>query len=352
MNSNKILIKDFDYVSSVSFLNWQEFKGKSFFITGATGLIGTAVVGTLAYLNKKYNLNISITLLVRNISNAKKIFENHFNTEISMIEGTIENLPLISKKVDFIIHCASPTSSTFFAEKPVETIRTTVQGTWNVLEFAKNAQISGMVFLSSMEVYGTPDSDEKITENHSSNLDLSLPRNSYPESKRLCELLCVSFHAEYSVPVKILRLTQTFGPGVNYNDKRVFAEFARCVIDNNNIVLGTTGETKRNYLYTIDAVAAILVVLLDGKNGQAYNAANEDTYISIYDMAKFVITNFNPDLDVIIDKKASIGRGFAPILHMNLDTSKLRALGWFPHYSLYEMYDNMISWMKEKEVEK
>ena len=76
------------------------------------------------------------------------------------------------------------------------------------------------------------------------------------------------------MPTRIVRLTQTFGTGVSYNDGRVFAEFARCVIEQRDIILKTKGETKRSYLYTADAVTAILTVLLNGETGAAYNAAN------------------------------------------------------------------------------
>lgn len=113
-------------------------------------------------------------------------------------------------------------------------------------------------------------------------------RACYPESKRMCENLCACYMKEYGVPVNIVRLTQTFGPGVEYDDGRIFAELARCVIEKRDIVLHTKGETKRNYLFTKDAVNAIITVLLHGENGQAYNAANEETYCSILEMANMV----------------------------------------------------------------
>jgi nucleoside-diphosphate-sugar epimerase len=79
------------------------------------------------------------------------------------------------------------------------------------------------------------------------------------------------------VPAVILRATQTFGPGVKYEDGRVFAEFMRCAVEKRNIVLKSDGSTERCYLYTADAVSAILVALLKGEPGQAYTVANKDT---------------------------------------------------------------------------
>ena len=123
--------------------------------------------------------------------------------------------------------------------------------------------------------------------------------------------------------LKVIRLTQVFGPGVKYDDSRVFAEFARCVLEKKNIVLHTKGETKRNYLYTFDAVTAVLTVLLKGENGEAYNAANEETYCSIYEMAQMVANDIGNDIFVEIVEKNINDFGYAPTLKMNLDTDEI-----------------------------
>ena len=222
-------------------------------------------------------------------------------------------------------------------------------GTSKVLEAAVKSNVKSMVFLSTMEVYGTPETDEKIFEDHGTNLDMAKIRSCYPESKRLCELLCSSYFSEYGVPVKTIRLTQTFGPGVGYSDGRVFADFARCLIEKRDIVLKTKGETKRNYLYLADAVTAILTVLTKGENGQLYNAANEATYCSIYEMAELVASLAEDEsCHVVIDETGCEKRGFAPTLKMNLDTSKLRSLGWRPTCDLKQMFEILVSDMQLK----
>ena len=94
-----------------------------------------------------------------------------------------------------------------------------------------------MVYLSSLEVYGTPEKDaDLITENDYGYIEPLSVRSSYSEGKRMVECLCASYAHEYSVPVKIARLSQTFGPGVAYEDGRVFAEFARCALEQRDIV--------------------------------------------------------------------------------------------------------------------
>lgn len=316
-----------------------ELNGKKVLLTGATGLIGSSIVKVLE------NYNVKIVAVVRNIEKAKKILGKY--TNIDYLNYDIVDIPIENMKIDYVIHAAANTSSESFVDEPVEIIMNAINGTRRILEIAKYNNVKGMVYLSSMEVYGCPKSDLKISEDSESNLNTMSVRSSYPISKRVCENLCASYAGEYKVPVKVIRLTQTFGEGVVYDDKRVFAEFARCVLEKKNIVLKTKGETRRSYLYTKDAAMAVLTVLVKGKISEAYNAANEKTYCSIYEMAKLVVDKCsNNKIKVIIDESEnSFKYGYAPTLHMNLDTSKIRMLGWNPTIDLEKMYKRMIEWM-------
>lgn len=325
---------------------FDELGNKSILITGATGLIGSAIVNSFLSYNEHSPKKIHAILYVRNMRKALDLFGDR--ADISYIEGDICNPLSENIKVDYIIHAASQTSSKAFVQNPVEVALTSILGTKNMLEFAIKSEVNGFVYLSSMEVYGTPQTDEKISELTGTNLDTMQVRSSYPESKRICESLCCSYAAEYHVPSKVVRLTQTFGPGVLYNDGRVFAEFARCAIEGKNIILHTKGETRRSYLYVQDAVTAILTVLLKGKAAEAYNAANEETYCSIREMAEMVAHLYpqNP-IVVQVQEESAETHGYAPTLHMNLDTSKLRGLGWTPKTGLAEMFCSMIGYMRK-----
>lgn len=314
-------------------------------ITGATGVIGQALIRKI---RKEYS-NVCIIAMVRNKDRAIKLFGEESEDFIYLVGDVCSIIPE-ELDIDYIIHGASQTSSRAFINEPVETIMTAFQGTKNMLDIAKLSNVKGFIYLSSMEVYGIPSTDEKIDETHCTDLDTMKVRSCYPESKRMCESLCTSYMFEYGVAVKVVRLTQTFGPGVKYNDSRVFAEFARCAIEGMNIVLKTKGDTKRNYLYTEDAAEAILKVLLHGTDGEAYNAANEETYCSIYEMASMVAEKFaHGKIEVIFDNQINVEElGYAPVLHMNLDASKLRSLGWKAEYGLEDMFKNMIEDMKER----
>lgn len=314
------------------------FFGKKVLITGATGLIGkTMVFRLLSYGAEVY-------AIVRDTSRAQKIFGSR--GQLHFIEADITTAPLQNLGIDYMIHGAANTSSRAFVKEPVSIVKTNIGGTIRMLELAKQNPVKSFIFLSSMEVYGTPSSDEKILETYSSNLDTMSVRSCYPESKRQCENLCTCYATQFGIPAKVIRLTQTFGPGVSYNDQRVFAEFARCVIEGKDIVLHTKGDTKRCYLYTEDATDAVFYVLLFGNTGEAYNAANEATYCSIYEMASMVAKRFGKGrVSVRIQEDNPGCFGYAPTLHMNLDTGKLRKLGWQPKTGLEEMFARLVESM-------
>ena len=160
----------------------------------------------------------------------------------------------------------------------------------------------------------------------------------------MCESLCVSYCSQFGVPATIARLTQTFGPGVQSNDNRVFAEFARCATQKRDIILHTKGETKRSYVYTADAARAILSILLLGTPAQAYNVANSNTYCTIYEMAQMVAGDLAENkISVRLELTDAEKLGYAPVLHMNLDISRLCQLGWRPNYGLSDMFRRMIA---------
>jgi len=349
MWENEIYINDIKGILESNSINFNKFNDKNILITGATGIIGSMLVNTLLYANKIKKINCNVYAMVRNKEKAEQKFGKQLKEDLNLniVCNDIKEQINIKQKIDYIIHAASETSSQNFINNPLETIKTTLLGARNVLEFDKKNKSEKTIFLSTMEVYGTPHTDEKIKENHETNLMTDEVRNCYPISKRMAENIFFSYSETYKLNIDVLRLTQTFGPGVNYSDKRVFAEFARCVLEQKNIVLHTKGNTKRNYLYLGDAISAILTVLTSNISNEIYNVANEETYCSIYEMAKLVAEKCsNNSIEVKIEEEDINKYGFAKTLNMNLDTTKIRNLGWEPTTNLEEMYKKLIKTMK------
>ncbi|MBO7721187.1 MAG: NAD-dependent epimerase/dehydratase family protein, partial [Kiritimatiellae bacterium] len=256
---------------------------ESVVVTGATGLVGSALVRRFAAEGCR------VTAAVRDTARAERMFAPLGGVRVVAWDVT-SPFPgdAASAAADWFVHAASETSSRAFVERPVETVGSVVAGARNALEFARSARVRSMVFLSTMEVYGVP-SAENVTERDYGYLDPLSVRSCYPEAKRLAENLCVSYAAEYGVPVKIARLAQTFGEGVRRDDTRVFAEFARAVAGGRDIVMKTGGETARCYCYIGDAVAAVETILAKGENAAAYSVANEDTFCTVREMAEALV---------------------------------------------------------------
>lgn len=327
----------------------EKLSSSSVLVTGATGLIGKNLIQALLYADKYLNLNICIYAYVREIKRAKTIFSEFENeNNLKYIEGEITNSKInLCEDIDYIIHGAAVTESRFFVEKPVETINVGIIGTENILEFAKYKKVKSVVYLSSMEVYGEVNDKKELKESDIGYLNPLSIRSSYSESKRMIENICVSYYSEYRIPVKIIRLAQTFGPGVNYNDKRVFAEFARCAIEKKAIVLHTEGLSERMYLYTLDAVKAIITVLIKGENGEAYNAANEKTYCSVMQMAEMIQRKITKNaIEILVDVDSTKTGYYSPEHHLYLNTNKLKSLGWKAETDLLQAYKRMIGAME------
>ena len=308
---------------------WYDLKGKTIFITGGTGLIGTTLIYALDFMNRQLDLGLSVMALVRNVEKAETRFSQiESDGFLSFVEGSVEELPPISDQVDYIIHGASQTASRQFVDHAVETIKTSVLGTMNLLELAKRKHSAGLVYMSSMEVYGYPERGHIVKEDEIGTLTPLDLRNSYPISKIMAESLCCAYAKEYGVHANMIRLTQTYGAGYGESDRRIFAYFDQCVKEKKNIVLKTKGETERAYLTAIEAVTAVLTVLLKGKSGQAYNAADDSTYCSIAEMAERIAEK--NDISVEYDIQDASVNGFPKPLYMKLDTSLLQQLGWKP----------------------
>lgn len=348
--SEDILQEDLESIAQ-KFPFADELQGKTVLVTGATGLIGSQVVGALLSMNRLRSTGVKVIAFARSREKAEKVFGTLLEGEdLSLALGDVNQPISLEEPVDYIVHGASATSSQYFVSHPVETISTALDGTRHVLELAKQKQVRGLVYLSSLEVYGTPAADAGlIGESYSGYLDPLQVRSSYSEGKRMAECLCAAYASEYGIPVKVARLSQTFGPGVAYNDGRVFAEFARCAIEGRDIVLHTAGNTVRSYCYSRDAVNALLYILLRGNSGEAYNVTNMDTAVSIREMALLVCgLNEKGKIQLQFDMPENLASfGYNPEMVIRLDSRKLQSLGWHAEVGLQEMFRRLIGSMAD-----
>lgn len=343
-----VLEEDFDKITKRD-ISWDALQNSSFVITGATGLIGSLIVKYLLYANRTMNFGAKIYAVVRNVEKADKIFAEEKTDALTYVVADLTKEKVNCEgDCDYIVHAAAVTASKVMVSDPVGTICTSIDGTEKMLQLAVEKKAKAFIYISSMEIYGQPTVGGKTAEKDLGYVDIENVRSCYPEGKRMCECLCTAYVAQYGVNVISARLAQTFGAGILPTENRVFAQFARSVMRGENIVLHTTGESEGNYVYTADAIAAIMTLLVKGKAGEAYNIANEDSHITIRNMAELVAREIAGEkIQVVIDiPEDSVSLGYAPPVKMWLDASKMRELGWKPEIGLVEAYKRMICWMK------
>lgn len=343
-----VLAEDFEAVAQ-SDLPWEAFKGRSFVVTGATGLVGSLLVRALLYCDRVHGLGTKVYALVRSVEKAKQIF-SETNAPEYLVADLAKDEIAGDFACDYVIHAAAVTTSKLMVSDPVGTIRTAIDGTEKLLKLAVEKKAQAFVYISSMEVYGQPKTDGKTAEKDLGYIDISTVRSCYPEGKRMCECLCNAYAAQYGLNVKSARLAQTFGAGILPTENRVFAQFARSAVNGENIVLHTTGESEGNYVYTADAIRAILLLLVKGESGEAYNIANEQSHTTIRNMAELVAEQIaGGAIKVVLDiPQDASSLGYAPPVKMWLDASKMRALGWEPTVGLADAYRRMIRYMGEQ----
>lgn len=326
---NKFVNEDKKYLSNLAIE--LGLSNKTFLISGATGMIGKILVDVLLEITKPSNIYV----MGIDINECDKVFRGK-----GLNYSSFNSLLSIDKKIDYIFHLASPTNSKFLAGNPVEVIDFVYTSTKKMLDFAKNKN-SSLLFISSMEVFGEICDEKKRGENELGYISLEATRSSYPETKRLCELLVKSFSQEYGTKCYSARLAQTFGAGTPIDDSRVFGYFARCVKDKQDIILNTTGETFGNYSYISDTISAFFFILTKGKNGECYNVVGDNTRSTIFNVAQLVAKEIAHN-EISVKIETNNNSIYPMPTKLNMDNSKLKSLGWKPSFSLLDMFIRMI----------
>lgn len=314
-----------DDIKRVASLNlpWEKLEHCNILITGATGLIGSCVVEVLM---SRPGINYHVYASSRNEARLHRFadFSNFPNFHFFQYDVTEP----LRNEIDFqyIIHAASNASPNYFATKPVEIIKSNINGVANLLDYGLQHGLKRLLYVSTGEIYGEGDG-RVFTEEYSGYVDCMKPRSCYPSAKRAAETLCVAYGAEYGIDTVIARPSHTYGPNFTESDNRVYAQFIRNVLKGENIVMKSAGTQFRSWCYVVDCVSALLFILLKGENGQAYNISDESSNISIRELAEMIagICNKEVIMDVPSDIEAS---GYNVVTKSIFSTKKLQRLGW------------------------
>ena len=199
--------------------------------------------------------------------------------EIAAVEGAAE--------ARYVVHAASVASPSFYRQYPVETIDANIWGLRRLLDFYRGKpSLGGLLFFSSSEIYGDPDAANIPTgEEYRGLVSCAGPRACYDESKRFGETMCWIYAKQYGMPLTIARPFNNYGPGMRIDDRRLPADFARCVLENRDIVILSDGLPTRTFCYVSDAVTGYLLCLLHGRYDY-FNIGIEKPETSVRDFAR------------------------------------------------------------------
>jgi len=331
---NELYKEDIDTVASDN-VDWDKLKNKNILITGATGLIGTFLIDVLMYRNMKYGDCITVYAVGRNKGKAMTRFKSYFVSQYFVfIQIDIQNIFNLSTNIDYIIHGASNTHPIAYSTEPVNTILLSVMGTKSVLDAASAHNVKRTLFLSTVEVYGENRGDvEAFKEDYCGYMDCNTLRAGYPEGKRTAEALCQAYIKEKNVDVVIARCCRVYGPTMGDDDSKAIAQFIRTAANGNNIILKSKGEQQYSYCYVADICSALLFLLLNGKNGEAYNVSDANCNLTLLQIAN-VLSEYTAK-EIIFDVPSSVeSAGYSKATKALLDNTKLRELGWEAHYPI------------------
>jgi len=308
------------------------FNGKSFLITGATGLIGTFLIDVLMKANEA-GAGISIYAVGRSGERAKERFGEYFQSSLFTFIQQDVIVPFNdSIHVDFVVPLASNTHPLAYSAYPIETALINFEGAKHSLDLAYRCGAE-VLYPSSVEIYGNAGDVNAITEDYTGKLNLSNARSCYPESKRLSEALCQAYKAEKGICVKIARLSRVFGPTMLMNDSKASSQFLKKAISGDDIVLKSSGLQRFSYTYVADAVNAMLFIIKNGDNGVAYNISAQSCDVQLKQFAQICASIAGKDV-VFEVPDLSEKRGYSVAVNAIMDNSLLKSIGWTPQYTM------------------
>ena len=291
---NSIVEEDIAAVADAVREEAKLLEGKTILITGGSGFIGSYMVAVIDLLNSKVFSKpctvISVDNHVTGQSSRNNLVKEIDSGHIKFISHDVR-FPLgLAEPVDYIVCAAGVASPIYYKRYPIETIEGTVFGVKNALELARQKKVRGLLYFSSSEIYGDPDPNFIPTpETYKGNVSSIGERSCYDESKRLGETMCVAYFSVHNVPVRIVRPFNVYGPGMSSKDYRVIPTLMSQGIEGRDLTVHDKGNQTRTFCYITDALAGFFKVLLNGRDGEAYNVGNDSEEINMHALAETIV---------------------------------------------------------------
>ena len=343
--SNKYFYNELEELATLD-IPFEEMSNKNILVTGANGLIASYLIDFLVYVVETKKINLNIYALCRNEEKASKRFISHKNKEyFNLIIQYVCDDYNFKIKFDYIIHAASNAHPKAFLENPIGVIEANVIGTKKLLDYSVKNGNERFLYISSSEVYGENQLVEKYKEDDYGKIETMNFRSCYPESKRMAETLGCCYEKQYGINFISVRPGYIYGANYIEESTRANEEFIKLAIAGKDIILKSKGEQIRSYCYVADCVSAILLILLKGESGRAYNIANEEQEISIKKFVESLTEIAN--VKVILNIEDTQNKGYAKIKNTILDSSNLKVLNWKTKFNIKKSMENIFFILKK-----
>lgn len=243
-------------------------------------------------------------------------------------------------EVDQIYNLACPASPVHYQKTPIETVRTNVLGAINCLELSKKLGGIKVLQASTSEIYGDPKVHPQ-TEDYHGNVNPIGPRACYDEGKRCAETLFFDYHREAKIPIKVVRIFNTYGPNMSWEDGRVISNFITQALKGDDITIYGDGSQTRSFCFVTDMVLGLYQMMeSDGWSGPV-NLGNPGEF-TIKELAEKIIAKTGGKNKLIFkDLPADDPRQRKP----DISLAKTK-LNWEPKINLDEGLDKTIEYFK------
>jgi dTDP-glucose 4,6-dehydratase len=286
-----LLRLDLDHILSRTEALWLDARGERFFLTGGTGFVGTWLMESLLWANRRLNLRISATVLTRNPA-AFERRSPHLACDraVALMAGDATSFAFPKASFPLMVHAATQPYFPPDAGHPASVFGCDVASTGRVLEFARRCGVRRFLFTSSGTVYGKqPAGMSHIPEDYSGAPLTTDINSAYAQAKRASEFLCFSAGQACGFDVSVARLFAFAGPCLPLDANLAVGNFIRDVLAGSPVRITGDGTPYRSYLYAADLAIWLWTILLRGQASRAYNVGSEEA-ISIAGLAARVIS--------------------------------------------------------------
>ncbi len=316
----------------------------SILVTGGVGVIGQTLCRSL--LSAGNNV-ICVDDFSTGFTKTALEIEREYPEQFMFFEENVESDDFISllddpvfSNVTQIYHLACPASPPHYQKDPVRTMMTNVLGTKNVLDFAKKKNAT-ILFTSTSEVYGDPEIEIQ-SEKYRGNVNCTGPRACYDEGKRAAESLCFDYHRMYKTKVRVVRIFNTYGPGMDPNDGRVVSNFIMQALKGEQITVYGHGTQTRSFCFVDDMVSGLEKMMNQSACIGPVNLGNPHE-ITINELLNTIIELLNFPSSSVVNLELPEDDP----LRRRPDISLAKEnLGWHPSVSLKEGLRKTISYFE------